>query len=118
MEALLGSIGDMIATGVSVDKPKINAKEIVDGIQCRYECAAVLKDLPSYQWDHSTSLWYEARSSRNQRFRRFPRHAMLGSRYLEDSPLNASWRSLLKLEEVPWLAALKVSRFRPYNVLL
>jgi acyl transferase domain-containing protein len=109
-EVLLENVGDMIASGVAVVKRNVNAKEVVHGLQCTYEYAPVLQDLPSYQWDHSTPLWYEARTSRNQRFRKFPRHQILGSRYLEDSPLNPSWRSLLRLEEVPWLADLKVGR--------
>jgi acyl transferase domain-containing protein len=109
LEALLENVGDMIASGIGIEERNINGKENAQGIHCTYEFPAVLKDLPPYQWDHSTPLWYEARSSRNQRFRRLPRHQFLGSRYLEDSPSNPSWRSLLNLDDVPWLAALKVS---------
>lgn len=110
METLLENIGGMIASGASIKKRNINAKELVNGLECTYEYPAILRDLPSYQWDRSMSLWYEARSSRKQRFRQSPPHEILGSRYLEDSTLNPSWRSLLKLEEVPWLADLKVNR--------
>jgi acyl transferase domain-containing protein len=118
MEVLLENIGGLIASGVSLEKRNVNGIESINGLQCKHKCAPVLKHLPSYQWDHSTSLWYEARTSRNQRFRRFPCHQVLGSRYLEDSPLNPSWRSLLKLEDVSWLAALKVGRSPLYAVCL
>ena len=117
MEVLLENIGDMTAFGVAIEERKINGREDTQGLHCTYEFPAVLKDLPSYQWDHSTSLWYEARSSRNQRFRRFPRHQSLGSRYLEDSPLNPSWRNLLNLADMPWLAALMVKWSRPCQIL-
>lgn len=117
MEVLLENVGEMIASGITINKQNINRKEVPHGLHCTYETAAVLKDLPSYQWDHSTPLWYEARTSRNQRFRSFPRHPILGSRYLEDSPLNTSWRSLLVLDDVPWLADLKVRwNFLPFVV--
>lgn len=109
MKVLLENVGELIAAGVPVAKRNINGIEIVDGLQCNYNRPAVLKDLPSYQWDHSIPLWYESRTSHNQRFRRFPRHDILGSRYLEDSPMNPSWRSLLNPDDVPWLAILKVS---------
>jgi acyl transferase domain-containing protein len=110
MEALLENVGGMIAAGVPVRRRNVNGKEIVDGLNCTYEYGPVLKNLPTYQWDHSTSIWYEARTSRNQRFRRFPRHELLGSRYLEDSPLNPTWRSLPVLDQIPWLATLKVKQ--------
>lgn len=108
MEVLLESVGQMIACGTSLEKRNINAIEIVNDLQSAYEYATVLKDVPSYQWNHSTSLWYEARSSHKQRFRQFPRHEILGSRYLEDTSLNPSWRSILILGDVPWLQAIQV----------
>lgn len=116
MEVLLENVGEMIACGISLERRNINGIEIVNGLQRTYEFAAVLKDLPSYQWNHS-AIWYEARSSRKQRFRQFPRHEILGSRYLEDTALNPSWRSLLVLDDVPWLAALKVSQLALHGML-
>lgn len=108
LEALLNNAGAMIAHGLPLKTQNINAREVVNGLQCTYEYVNVLTHLPSYQWDHSTPLWTESRTSRNQRFRQFPRHQLLGSRYLEDTPMNPSWRSFLMLSDVPWLEEVKV----------
>lgn len=111
LEALLGSAGAMIGHGIPLELAHINGQEIVNGLQCTYEQGSVLKDLPSYRWDHSTSFWSESRVSRNVRHRKFPRHQLLGSRYLEDIPSYPSWRNHLMLKEVPWLMELKVCSF-------
>lgn len=111
LEALLGSAGAMIGHGIPLEMTHINGQEIVNGLQCTYKQGSVLKDLPSYRWDHSTSFWSESRVSRNVRHRKFPRHQLLGSRYLEDIPSYPSWRNHLMLKEVPWLRELKVCSF-------
>ena len=108
LDALLQSAGAMIARGVPLKTANINGQEIVNDLQCTYVQGSVLKDLPSYQWDHFTSFWSESRVSRNVRHRKFPRHQLLGSRYLEDIPSHPSWRNHLMLKEVPWLMELKV----------
>lgn len=111
LDALLGSAGAMIVRGIPLETANINGQEIVNGLQCTYKHGSVLRDLPSYQWDHSTSFWSESRVSRNVRHRKFPRHQLLGSRYVEDIPSHPSWRNHLMLKEVPWLMELKVYRF-------
>ena len=102
-ETMLLSAGSMIAHGLPVDTLAVN--------QISPSTVNVLTNLPSYQWDHSTSFWAESRLSQNLRFRQFPRHQLLGSRYLEDTASCPSWRNLLMLKEVPWLMEMKVSFF-------
>lgn len=116
LDVLLGSAGLMIVRGIPLQAANINAQEIVNGLQCTYKQGNVLKHLPSYQWDRSTSFWSESRVSHNVRHRRFPRHQLLGSRYLEDIPSCPSWRNHLMLKEVPWLMKLKVCTFSPLLV--
>lgn len=41
MKALLESVGDMIASGVSVEKRNINSEEIVNDLGCTYRSALV-----------------------------------------------------------------------------
>ena len=107
-ETILESAGAMIAHGIPLNTPNINGNEIIHGTDVTHEYGNVLTDLPSYQWDHSTPFWTESRMSRNIRQRQFPRHQLLGSRYVEDTPLSPSWRNLLMLKEVPWLLGLMV----------
>ena len=100
---LLDTAGAMIAHGVPLKTPNINAREVVNGSDSIYELGNALIDLPSYSWEHSQSFWTESKISRRLRFRQFPRHQLLGSRYVEDTSLYPSWRSLITLREVPWL---------------
>ena len=108
--SLLESTGALIAHGVQLDLAKVNAEvETTEAESLSYEHGNVLTDLPRYQWNHSTGFWAESRLSRNVRFRQFPRHQLLGSRGVEDTPSHPSWRNHLLLKEIPWLAEMKVS---------
>ena len=114
-ETLLETAGVMLAHGIPLQTSIINARDVtrdlqsVSDIESTYDFGNVLTDVPSYQWNHSTPFWYESRVSRNIRYRQFPRHQLLGSRYAEDLPSSPCWRSLIMLKEIPWLMELKVS---------
>ena len=108
-ETLLTSAGRMIECGVPLETANINGEEVVHELNCSFNYGSVLTDLPNYQWDHSKSFWAESTVSRNIRFRKHRRHELLGSRYLEETPMHPSWRNYLMLKEIPWLMQLKVS---------
>ena len=108
-ETLLFSAGAMIGIGLPFHVSNINAHTTVIGLQCRYTPGNFLTNAPSYQWNHSQGFWAESRVSRNVRFRKFPRHQLLGSRYVDDIPSRPCWRNRLMLKEIPWLQTLKVS---------
>jgi acyl transferase domain-containing protein len=63
----------------------------------------VLVDLPTYSWTRDGPYWAENRLSREYRFRRFPKHDILGSPVVETSSFNPAWRNMLSLDDVPWL---------------
>ncbi|KAH0287806.1 hypothetical protein M436DRAFT_83557 [Aureobasidium namibiae CBS 147.97] len=64
-----------------------------------------LPNLPTYQWNYEGKvLWTENRLSRQLRFRKHPRHDLLGSLVVSSSNSNPSWRNRLKIKDVPWLA--------------
>lgn len=104
-ESLLETTGAMLSRGIPLDTVAINSIEATNHLR---KHGIVLTDLPTYPWNHSTSFWSESRISRSIRGRQFPRHLLLGSRYLEDLPTRPSWRNHLMLREVPWLAELRV----------
>ncbi|KAF9870424.1 hypothetical protein CkaCkLH20_12091 [Colletotrichum karsti] len=69
----------------------------------------VLTNLPRYPWDHSSgSFWYEARVSRESRFRQFGHHKLLGLRVPESSDVEPLWRNQLSLVDEPWLSDHKI----------
>ncbi|KAK6359052.1 hypothetical protein TWF696_000222 [Orbilia brochopaga] len=106
-ETLLESSGNLIVGGLPCNGGLVNGLERVQNLECQHQIGKVLTDLPRYAWDHSAIHWAESRISKNQRFRQFPRHELLGARCLDDSPIHPRWRNMLMLREVPWLKEMK-----------
>ncbi|KAL9079473.1 MAG: hypothetical protein Q9157_001636 [Trypethelium eluteriae] len=65
---------------------------------------SVVKGLPSYPWDHSTSYWHEARASRSMRLRKQKVHSLLGDMTPDSTLHHLSWRNLLRIKEMEWLS--------------
>ncbi|KAL9069652.1 MAG: hypothetical protein Q9157_006092 [Trypethelium eluteriae] len=63
----------------------------------------VLKDLPPYSWNHSTSYWAESPESRRYRQRPHPRHDLLGVQVRQSNSLEPQWRNLIRPSEIPWV---------------
>ncbi|KAL2830329.1 hypothetical protein BDW59DRAFT_158657 [Aspergillus cavernicola] len=64
----------------------------------------LVKELPSYPWDHSQIYWRESRLSREFRTRTSPPHELLGHPLPGGSYEDGlRWRNILRLEEVPWI---------------
>ncbi|GKZ95652.1 type I Iterative Polyketide synthase (PKS) [Aspergillus niger] len=91
VRCLLQAAGELFSTGYVVDFVAINGKG--QFVSC----------LSPYPWDRQSLNWKESRLSKTWRFRQHPRHELLGSRMLESSDIEPSWRNLLSLGDVPWL---------------
>jgi hybrid polyketide synthase/nonribosomal peptide synthetase ACE1 len=65
--------------------------------------ARLLKNLPSYVWDHDKAYWYESRRSKLFRSRAQPSHELLGVRCDEGDEHELRWRNFLSVQEIPWL---------------
>jgi SAM-dependent methyltransferase len=89
-ESLLNTVGNLHCNGVTVDLTAVIPR------------GNVLTDLPSYRWHYET-IWKESRVSKDWRFRKFPRHDLLGAPVLENNQLEPVWRNVLRLEDVPWI---------------
>ncbi|KAF3063606.1 Lovastatin diketide synthase LovF [Daldinia childiae] len=95
--SLASALGQLFRSGVSIDWSAV------------FPSGKILTDLPRYAWDHSGgSFWYEARVSKEWRFRQFGHHRLLGLHIPESSSYEPSWRNLLSLEDEPWLADHKI----------
>ncbi|KAL8767869.1 MAG: hypothetical protein Q9209_005761 [Squamulea sp. 1 TL-2023] len=110
--SLLECAGGFLATGVPLDAKAINADGLWDGNQFLDQYGKVMTDLPSYQWNHTSIFWSESRVSRNVRHRGFPRHELLGSRYVDDIPSRACWRNHFDPSDITWWNELNVSQPR------
>jgi acyl transferase domain-containing protein len=62
-----------------------------------------LTDLPSYPWHYQGKHWAESRLSKEWRLRKFPHHDILGTRVIQSTDLDPSWRNILRLDSVPWI---------------
>lgn len=63
----------------------------------------LLVDLPPYPFDHSQIYWSESRISRGHRFRKHPRHELLGSPVPDWDPTEACWHNYIRHAENPWM---------------
>ncbi|KAL4901060.1 thiolase-like protein [Aspergillus multicolor] len=63
----------------------------------------VLTSLPPYQWQYDDRFWSESRLSQNWRFRQHSHHDILGSKIPDGNDTEPLWRSLIYLDNVPWL---------------
>lgn len=64
----------------------------------------LLKDLPSYPWNHGQIYWHESRISRNYRLGNHGHqpHSLLG-RQRDDYPYEKTWRKIYRLDEMTWM---------------
>ncbi|RWA09000.1 hypothetical protein EKO27_g6114 [Xylaria grammica] len=63
-----------------------------------------IASLPSYPWNHSSSYWAESRVNRENRFRKYTPHELIGTPMPGSTTLSPTWRNFLRLNDIPWLA--------------
>lgn len=88
---------------------KLYQLDVQIDFQSLFPRGKALPGLPSYPWDHTgPSFWHESRISRASRFRKYPRHYLLGLRSLEAPETQPMWRNMLNTHDLPWLLDHKV----------
>ena len=102
-DSMLQSAGKMIGGGLPLDFATINDVDFIDTPDVNLRSCNVLTDLPPYPWGHSAVHWAETRPSREFRFRKSPRHPLLGARVHGDNPCQTIWRNSPKAEELQWI---------------
>jgi len=69
-----------------------------------------LTNLPSYRWHYQSTYWAESRLSKGWRQRKFLPHDLLGTRVVQSSDINPSWRKILRLDDNQWLRDHEIAR--------
>ncbi len=69
---------------------------------------ALIKDLPTYSWDHDRVFWRESRMSRRFRTDSDKPHELLGRRAPDDNNRELRWRNVLRRNELSWLSGHEV----------
>ncbi|KAH6971231.1 hypothetical protein BKA56DRAFT_636127 [Ilyonectria sp. MPI-CAGE-AT-0026] len=102
-QQLMSLAGDLVLNGKQLDLGQVNkASSVVAGKSGRLPNE--LQDrLPPYAWDYSSTPWTEPRNSLEWRFRKAPRHEILGSRCRGVNPSAPTWRNKVSIEDAPWL---------------
>jgi len=96
--------GQLHCTGYPLDVAKVNSRGVGD-----FKSSVVLTDLPEYPFNHSQSYWHESRfSGTGYRFRKFPRLDLVGTPAWDWNPLEAKWRNIIRVSEIPWIEDHKV----------
>ncbi|KAK8046024.1 polyketide synthase [Apiospora saccharicola] len=67
-----------------------------------------VREIPRYSWQQETCHWFEPRIVRDWRFREHAPHELIGVRVLDGLPSEPCWRSILLLNDLPWLAGHEV----------
>ncbi|CAI6333724.1 unnamed protein product [Periconia digitata] len=96
---LLHAVGNLWCDNYDVDIRRINELEAEQPVS-----RDMLIDLPAYEFDHSHKYWHESRLSKTYRLRNHLPHDYLGTRCVDWSPLDARWRLLLRVRDLPWIA--------------
>ena len=100
LETILEAVGQLYCLGYPVSLQHAN-QSIENGSHGRQR---ILTDLPEYPFDHSQTYWHESRLSTGYRFRQHPFVDLLGSQVPDWNPLEARWRNILRVSEIPWVA--------------
>ncbi|KAI0531882.1 polyketide synthase [Xylaria digitata] len=97
---ILRMIGSLYIQGRSIAWEQVNSLHIASTRRC---VPKVVLDLPPYPWRYGKIMWHESRESYEFRYRKYPRHELLGSLVPGGDGVHKLWRNELKLDDVPWL---------------
>lgn len=104
IQCALSLAGNLFSRGQLVELEKVNSS--TGSVQAKD--AKMLIGLPAYPWNHGEKYWFESRLSRDYRFRKHPRHDLLGAPVADWNPSEPRWRHFLRTAENPWIKDHKV----------
>lgn len=96
--SMLNTVGYLFQEGFNIDFSNI------------VPVGRVLADLPVYPWQRSGNFRDESRVVAEWRLREYPHHDLLGSRISLTSNSTPTWRNLLNVSDVPWVAEHRVNQ--------
>jgi zearalenone synthase (highly reducing iterative type I polyketide synthase) len=96
-KSALHATGELYIHGVPVIVSAVNKQAT------QTPSSTPLIDLPTYSWNHSLRYWAESRLSKNYRFRKYPRHDLLGAPVADSNDKEPRWRNILRASEQPWM---------------
>lgn len=105
IHTMLEAAGRLHCAGYTFDLDHVN-RPTATGVTAALPKA--LSTLPEYVFNHTREYWSESRLSRDNRFRRFGRLDLVGTPSQDWNPLQAQWRNIICISELPWINDHKV----------
>ncbi|KAK6711597.1 Highly reducing polyketide synthase gpy1 [Fusarium graminearum] len=102
-QQLMSLAGDLVLSGKRLDLDQVNKASLFKGGKPSRLPNHIQDNLPAYAWDYSSTPWTEPRNSSDWRFRKSPRHEILGTRCRGANPSAPTWRNRVSVEDAPWL---------------
>lgn len=96
--SMLGSVWLALGSGM-IDYQRFDKESTPESRAPR-----ILKNLPTYQWDHDRAYWHESRTSVQFRGGKGNFHTLLGTKCPDGTAKEIRWRNYLHPREMPWLA--------------
>ncbi|TLS21198.1 uncharacterized protein PpBr36_10632 [Pyricularia pennisetigena] len=102
--ALWQNLGQGVVDWLALDRAQVTACTAgTDAEPFGYSPPQVIKDLPTYPWQHDREHWHESRYSRSFTSRTTPPHPLLGTRCPDGTADTIRWKNVLHAREIPWL---------------
>jgi hypothetical protein len=115
-QQLLSLAGDLVLNGKQLSVEQVNkSNPLFQGKSARLP-NHIQDNLPAYAWDYSSTPWTEPRNSSEWRFRKNPRHEILGTRCRGANPSAPTWRNKVSIEDAPWLVDHQVCGKRSMDI--
>ncbi|KAF4445362.1 putative polyketide synthase [Fusarium austroafricanum] len=102
-QQLMSLAGDLVLRGKLLNLENVNRASTMAGGKPGRLPNEIQDNLPAYAWDYSSTPWTEPQNSMEWRFRKAPRHEILGSRCRGVNPSAPTWRNKVSIEDAPWL---------------
>lgn len=98
VQSCLMAFGRMKCLGYPIDLTNLGHGSMKGENKCM-----ALPDLPEYPFDHSKTYWYESRLSERFRTHSQGKLDLLGKPVSDWNSLEAKWRNVLKVADMPWV---------------
>jgi acyl transferase domain-containing protein len=102
-QQLMSLAGDLVLNNKRLDLDRVNTASLFRSGKPARLPNHIQDNLPAYAWDYSSTPWTEPRNSSDWRFRKAPRHEILGTRCRGANPSAPTWRNKVSIEDAPWL---------------
>ncbi|KAK2603644.1 hypothetical protein QQS21_004225 [Conoideocrella luteorostrata] len=100
VESVLGAMGRLHCVGHRLELGRVNREN---------GPMVTVTTLPPYAFNHSKGHWFESRASRGYRFRQEPEYPHLGAPEADFNPLEAKWRKIIRIDDMPWVEDHKIN---------